>query len=441
MSISVPKVPARAITCPNCGGSVQIRGFAHTLNVVCDKCRSVLDANSDNRVTVLQKAQKAQRIDPKIPMGSRGKFEGVEFEAIGFQRRGIQVEGVTYSWDEYLLFHPYKGFRYLSEYNNHWNYIRPIAAVPKFVGGNEPFVNGQKYKHFQNAVARTSYVVGEFPWQIRVGESATVDDYVAPPYLLSSERNNEEVTWSAGVYTPPKEIYDAFQMKVNPPAPVGVFANQPNPHGEPGIGRIFLMFFMLMTFITMYSCIAKPNKQVFHQSYQFNPASNSEPSFVTQTFELPGWRRAATEIEVSTDVSNNWAAFAIALINDQTGEAFDFGKDVSYYSGVDGGESWTEGSRGFTVTVPEVPPGRYYLRVEPDRDKEPGESDTQFARMVNYEIIVRHDKPAIAIYFLLLIPLAIPPLWRGVRRWGFEQSRWAESDYAPASGGGSDDDE
>ncbi len=31
------------------------------------------------------------------------------------------MEGVAYSWHEYVLFNPYKGFRYLTEYDGHWN--------------------------------------------------------------------------------------------------------------------------------------------------------------------------------------------------------------------------------------------------------------------------------------------------------------------------------
>lgn len=35
--------------------------------------------------------------------------------------------------------------------------------------------------HYQTAVARVMVVVGEFHWQDRTGETATVTDYVAPP--------------------------------------------------------------------------------------------------------------------------------------------------------------------------------------------------------------------------------------------------------------------
>jgi hypothetical protein len=50
------------------------------------------------------------------------------------------------------------------------------------------------------------------------------------------------------------------------------------------------------------------------------------------------------------------------LINDQTGQTFDFGREVSYYHDSDG----SEGSRNNSVIVPSVPSGQYYLRVEPE---------------------------------------------------------------------------
>ena len=42
---------------------------------------------------------------------------------IGFQQRSTQSGGETYSWREYLLFNPYKGFRYLTEFDGHWNFV------------------------------------------------------------------------------------------------------------------------------------------------------------------------------------------------------------------------------------------------------------------------------------------------------------------------------
>ena len=49
-------VKVKSISCPNCGGPVQIRGFAHTLSVVCPQCGSILDASTPE-VEILQKFQ------------------------------------------------------------------------------------------------------------------------------------------------------------------------------------------------------------------------------------------------------------------------------------------------------------------------------------------------------------------------------------------------
>ena len=67
---------------------------------------------------------------PLIPLGTRGTIRGTAYEAVGFQRRTIYVEGISYSWHEYVLFNPYKGFRYLTEYNGHWNDTSILRSLP-----------------------------------------------------------------------------------------------------------------------------------------------------------------------------------------------------------------------------------------------------------------------------------------------------------------------
>ena len=76
------------------------------------------------------------------------------------------MDGVTYTWAEYLLYNPYKGYRYLTEYNGHWNDIRTLRALPVPSQKNsKPAVvyAGKTYTHFQTADATTGFVMGEFP--------------------------------------------------------------------------------------------------------------------------------------------------------------------------------------------------------------------------------------------------------------------------------------
>ena len=60
---------ARALVCPNCGGSIELRGFGRTLSAVCVQCLSILDTQSPE-LTVLQQFQVKERVLPLIPLAS-----------------------------------------------------------------------------------------------------------------------------------------------------------------------------------------------------------------------------------------------------------------------------------------------------------------------------------------------------------------------------------
>ena len=428
--MSAPQV--RSLHCPNCGGTVTLRGFAHTLSVVCVQCLSVLDTKTPS-LKILQTFQERERFQPAIPLGKRGKLHGDPYEAIGFQVREIRVEGVGYRWREYLLFNPYKGFRYLTEYNHHWNDVTTVKALPEvYAGGRKARLRGETFRHFQRAEAETIYVMGEFPWRVRVGESVTTDDYISPPRILSSETTREEVTWSLGEYLDGQQVWKSFDLPGKAPPPSGIFANQPSPY----VGRLGTMWalwaVLTATLIAaaLFVAVSARREKVFDQSYNFHPSARGEHSFVTPVFELKG-RPSSVEVEIYTNLDNEWAYFAMALINDDTGEAWDFGREIGYYYGRDSDGSWSEGRRSDTSVIPRVPPGRYYLRVEPEMETKPG---LFRSRGVSYSIRVRRDVPTYWFFGAGFVLLLIPPVLATIRKGLFESRRWAESDYA-ASGG------
>lgn len=421
---SVPKV--KALQCPNCGGTVEVRGHANTINAVCIQCLSVIDT-SNPTLQVLQRFEESQRRQPLIPLGTRGKFEGTSFDAIGFQVRAIEVDGEIYEWSEYLLYNPYKGYRYLSEYQGHWNFIRPLRALPQAASRGKKKaarIEGRVFTHFQTAQANSVYVMGEFPWQVRVGETVIVEDYVDPPHLASAEATNDEVTWSVGQYTSGKEIWQAFGLKGDPPRPQGIFANQPSPHtGKASSAwKTFALLLTLFFVALIGTFLLRSPIDVFRQSYHFSPTAPGERSFVTSMFDFTG-SSSNVEVTITTDLNNSWAFFGLALINDGTGVAYDSGKEVSYYTGRDSDGNWTEGNRRESVVFPNVPAGRYYLRVEPEM---PADAPMP---LVNYELSVTRGVPALGWFIPVFILLLIPPIWISWRAFSFENTRWAESDY------------
>ena len=416
-----PKPVTRALNCPNCGAALALRSMDRAVTIVCDQCHCILDAKDPNLKILQQFNQRIEQDRPLIPLGTRGKLRGTEYEVIGFQRRTITEDGIDYSWHEYLLFNPYKGYRYLVEYNGHWNDVSPCTGLPTVAATHAEYL-GKSYRHFQTADAHTTFVLGEFPWQVRYGEHALCRDYVHAPYMLSSEAMDNETTWSVGEYMYGSEVWKAFNLPGSPPAAIGVYENEPSKVGASAgaVWVTFLLLAMILLVVMVANYVISSRDVVFQQNYTFKEEKGQEASFVTPEFELKG---RTSDIEVQTDahVNNEWIYLNYALINDDTGQAYDFGREVSYYHGYDSDGSWSEGSSHDKVYVPAVPAGRYYLRIEP-------ESDAKF-RPIQYSVKVTRDVPVMSLYLIAFVALLFPALLISWRAFNFERMRWAESDH------------
>jgi len=434
---TVPK--ATALNCPKCGSAIVLRTFSNAVNVVCESCHAILDA-SDPKLKILEEARKRLDITPLIPLGTRGLWKGHTYEVVGFQSRAINSDGVNYYWFEYLLYNPYAGYRYLTEYNGHWNDVTVCHTLP--TPGNAGIkpqmrLGDRSFTHFQTAKAFTTFILGEFPWQVRLNDKVEARDYIAPPFILSSESTPEETTWSMGEYVASSEIRDAFKLKADLPSPMGVYSDQPNPFGDDSghFWRRGWTFVIVALFLVIGTWVMAKRETVYSENYHYKQGEQAEASFVTPEFDLGG-HTSNVIVETNTDVSNDWVYIHYSLVNTDTDVAYDFGREISYYSGSDSDGSWTEGDWKDKAIVASVPPGKYYLRVEPEKD--PG------SQPVNYHITVHRDMPTTWFFFIAAGLLLLPPLFISMRSAAFEGQRWSESDYAGASGdssGGDDSDD
>ncbi len=437
-SLDPSRPRAESLSCPSCGAGVEVASQGWAATIACASCGAVLDA-SDPNLAVLQRQDARLRITPKIPLGTRGTWRGVQWQAIGFQQVTITVEETDYSWTEYVLFNPFQGFLYLSEYQGHWNVIEKLHERPHLTtlsGRPAAELAGTTFKAFQTAAARTTFAIGEFPWEVRVGDQVQTRDFVSPPYILSAEASEGEVTWSLGTYTPSDTIRKAFGIATAWPAPSGVFANQPNPHTarSGALVRTCLALIGALMLMLAVNVSMAGNRMVFDQAYSYQRATDdSAAAFVTEPFTLGG-RQSNVEVELATDLDNDWLFFSVTLINDATGDSRDVTKQVSYYYGTDSDGRWTEGSQRGTVRIAAVPPGEYFLRVAPEGG-EPGKP------RVDYRVRVKRDVPGYGFYAIALLAILVPALLLWIPMASFEQRRWAESDYAPSASDDSGDDD
>jgi hypothetical protein len=131
-------------------------------------------------------------------------------------------------------------------------------------------------------------------------------------------------------------------------------------------------------------------------------------------------------------VNNSWVSLEGALVSETTGVAELFLLESSYYHGVDGGESWSEGGQSQEVFLSAVPSGTYVLRLAPQWD-----GRVPPVREIEVQLrqgVMRWLYPGLALLAIFVVPLLMV-----FRMAAFETRRWQESMYgasASSSGGG-----
>jgi Zn finger protein HypA/HybF involved in hydrogenase expression len=444
------QVAAAQLNCPNCGGPLDLRAPDRSERVTCPNCGSLLDVNQ-GRLSYLLTLRRVGP-QPSIPIGATAEFEDRPQTVIGFMVRSVEFEGVRYYWQEYLLYNPAVGFRWLVESDGHWSYVKSVPPGEVVESGRTALYGGKSFRVFQDAAARVEYVEGEFYWKVSVGELARATDYVAPPLMLSKEvpiaagtrgkraaLSAEEVNWSLGTYTPLKEIERKFN--VNLPSPTTVAPNQPWPHRK--IYAYWGLLLLAAFFVGLFALAAAPRATVFTQSYTLQPNptptpgatpaapdadSGSEKAQVIFTDPIPLKGRRNIVVTGRANVDNNWLYIEGDLINEETGLIQQFELPIEYYYGVEDGESWSEGDREQTVYLPALPEGKYTMRLEAQWENWNQSAPPQFS------VRVEQGAPRLTNLLIVLVVLSVIPLLFAWRHLQFNRRRWADSAFNPYEG-------
>jgi ribosomal protein S27E len=431
-----PAGKVKALQCPSCGGAITLHDKA-VQSVACPSCLSVLEPDNES-LRILAKAAAATRIEPLIALGSSGRFGGHDWTVIGFQQRAINADGIDYPWQEFLLHHPEEGFRWLVESEGHWNWVSPISKPPRYsVGMPTASFNGEDFRRYSTGSAETRYVIGEFTWKVKVGETWEIIDFIAPPKMLSRESSHNETSWSQSDYLPPEEVAAAFKLETALPAPKGIGMNQPNPRTENHrkVCRGFWKYLLLAVVAQALWFFILGGRTLLDQRLVFMP-QNDEP-VTTQSFKLDSDARNLV-LRHDTDLDNNWLGLGLTLVEKKSGRAWVAQSDVAYWHGSDGGESWSEGDKSRELVFRDLPAGEYYFVIDP-------EISTEKPVAVADRVKVVRDQAAWSNFFFLLSFLVLFPLFSRYRVQAFESERWKDADYlsngtSPDASSGGDSD-
>jgi ribosomal protein S27E len=429
---SAPNAPAKAqraqahgFKCTSCGASITV-STPDTRVVGCGHCGAVVDVN-DPDLKILSGALPTLA-EPFLPIGGTGKLAGRQYAIIGYLKRGARYGETTYYWDEYLLHSEAGGYAWLIESNGHWSLGKPTSRQPVVRAAAKPVARllDRNYLHYAHYPADVVRVIGEFNWRVAVGDTAQVNDYIAPPYMLSCEATDREVTWTLSEYLEPEQVRAAFKLSTPLPERIGIGANQPAPAFSSRPYWVAFAAFVLLALLIQTVVVARSDKRVVWQGDLTLDGSEAKKNLDAINLQLGG-HTGNVRIEQQTNLDNRWLDTDLTLTNRDSGESFSLAREISYYHGVDDGESWSEGDNDDSALLNQVPPGNYILEMEAETSQ-----DGNPAAVTDHVRLTR-DVPLWGNFWLLLGVLAIPPIAMLLRRSQFESRRWADSDYASNS--------
>jgi hypothetical protein len=469
-----PKTQAKALRCAQCGAALEIK-HEGILAVGCVQCGAITDAETQKLLSALKKGD---RVRPKIPLGAKGKLQGEKLEVIGFMQRHMSAGGERYDWREYLLARVDKpGYRWLTEYDGHWNVADVIGNLSRKPDNNNTTYQGKTFRHFQTYTAHVNFVIGEFTWRVKIDEEAHLSDYIAPPQMLSGERTKKEISWSLSEYIAPDEIAKAFGLKAALPQARGIYANQPSPwkaRSRPAwktaLGFLALALALQFALRVNFSSqeylreqmppfrAANPHQVPGHldaeqareylrlrkqavQDAVLDPrgalrqeaSPTEQEAWVSSPFTLtrPASLRVTGE---ARGLDNSWVELGLALVNEQGGETRAGSVELSYYSGRDSDGAWVENKQRQTLVFRDLPAGTWRLMVEQSLDPQA----VKAGRFPGISLTVGKVSLPWSNLLIFLFALLLWPLFISLRARSFEARRWEESDYY---GGDDDEDE
>lgn len=171
-------------------------------------------------------APKPKHVELWLAVGDEGRLEDATFRVLGILARSLKSGGTKYTWEEYLLHEPSRGFRWLVVADGHWNLVETIEPGLVEETKKSASYDGETYRPFSSGRARVEWAAGELPWEVAIGDTTDVHDYVRAPYMLSRESTPDEITWSRSKYLPPDAVSRAFRKRALP-KPKGRAPNQP----------------------------------------------------------------------------------------------------------------------------------------------------------------------------------------------------------------------
>ncbi len=360
-----PAYQPKNIRCPGCGVGLTIKDERSEM-VVCEYCDSQLEVTATEQ-KVLGKLS-PRDISFPLKVGDSYYYKATRFEVLA--RMAFIEDG---DWSEltreYLLYNPRRGTLWLGEYHGSYSLSQASHVMPEedvfnnHRGSVIKTHDGRQWVTEEIGEYELVHVDGALPWVARVGDRiqyAEFSEKSGSGDQYEVQRINQEIEYGMGRRLSPEEVRRATRKTELGKA----VAADPAPDAAQRrkwykrLMCIALLGILINGGAAIY-CAGK-GKEILKQRL---PAGRLSDGVYTQTFTVKGGGEV-TKVTTWAPLDNAWMEVQEAIVRDDNRMMHSYETGMEYYHGVEGGESWSEGSksRSYLIRIPEA--GNYRVFVQ-----------------------------------------------------------------------------
>jgi hypothetical protein len=274
-SVAEARFAGRSIACPSCGAPLQPQ-LSQARSMVCAQCHALVDL-PDGDAKALGFVPQSPGAPPLIPLGRTGTLalpggQPESWTVVGYQERcdlPEDAEDEQSFWREYLLFNRLAGFAFLVDTREGWSIVRTLTGAPAVTRGGVSW-QGRDYAQRWAYAAKTTHVLGEFYWPVRLDDRVQIVDYLSADgqALLSREQQGPEVTWSGGRPVPAGIVQQAFGVS----APAAQFSRDASAFANGGrlLRQLVIAIVLILLLFMLLRACSSDDCQQYRDSFGEN---------------------------------------------------------------------------------------------------------------------------------------------------------------------------
>ncbi len=368
------------VNCPTCGTGINVYDKGNSIYFGCTSCNTFFTNVDGTNSQLISKDLDNGHYPLLVPLGTKCKFNDKHYVLVGFVQK-THISEATY-WKEYILYRKkQEGYTILTEYNGHWMIVDAVDKNNYVFHNKAAFGTSwelrqvspvHKYTYYAGYKCIVLAAKGEFDWDVlQDTDKLYTEEFVRDQEMIVVETyDRENFDWYRGEHISDTAIIKGFGVDISDlPPKIGIGVLEPNKYlniWKPF--RNFSLFMFLLVVLThMIMGAVRPPDRVLSEIYSVKPDtaawSTSFSPIKSSSFTIK--ESGAVNIDIASDVHNVWLELPVTMVNEKTGEDFEFTKLVEYYTGYEGGEHWSEGSNDVSAVFSAVPAGTYHLNIYP----------------------------------------------------------------------------